>query len=105
MDAFEAIHNLKDTTWERVMSVNTTVPMRLMRATLTTGGMLEQKSGRIMNVASEAGISGAAAGIAYTASKHAVIGMTKNAAFRYRHDGIRCNAICPGGVATIRPAI
>ncbi|EXJ76464.1 uncharacterized protein A1O5_00972 [Cladophialophora psammophila CBS 110553] len=100
MDAFEAVHKTKDTTWDRLISVNTTVPMKLMRAVLNEGGMLEQKSGRIINVASKAGLSGAAAGFAYTASKHALIGMTKHAAWRYRHDGIRTNAVCPGGVPT-----
>ncbi|KAG0647958.1 Short chain dehydrogenase andC [Hyphodiscus hymeniophilus] len=100
MDSFEAVHKTKDTTWDRVISVNTTVPMKLMRAVLNDGGMLEQKSGQIINVASKAGISGAAAGFAYTASKHALIGMTKQAAWRYHHDGIRVNAVCPGGVAT-----
>jgi NAD(P)-dependent dehydrogenase (short-subunit alcohol dehydrogenase family) len=75
MDSFEAVHKTKDTTWDRVISVNTTVPMKLMRAVLNDGGMLEQKSGRIINVASKAGISGAAAGFAYTASKHALVGL------------------------------
>jgi NAD(P)-dependent dehydrogenase (short-subunit alcohol dehydrogenase family) len=73
MDAFEAVHKTKDATWDRVMSVNATVPMRLMRAVLNEGGMLKQRSGRIVNVASKAGISGAAAGFAYTASKHALV--------------------------------
>ncbi|KIX98607.1 uncharacterized protein Z520_05908 [Fonsecaea multimorphosa CBS 102226] len=100
MDSFEAVHKTKDTTWDRLMSVNATVPMKLMRAVLNQGGMLEQRSGRIVNVASKAGLSGAAAGFAYTASKHALIGMTKHAAWRYHHDGIRTNAVCPGGVPT-----
>lgn len=73
MDAFEAVHKTNDTTWDRVLSVNTTVPMKLMRAVLNEGGMLKQKSGRIINVASKAGTSGAAAGFAYTASKHALV--------------------------------
>ncbi|OAL24796.1 hypothetical protein AYO22_05585 [Fonsecaea multimorphosa] len=74
MDSFEAVHKTKDTTWDRLMSVNATVPMKLMRAVLNQGGMLEQRSGRIVNVASKAGLSGAAAGFAYTASKHALVG-------------------------------
>jgi NAD(P)-dependent dehydrogenase (short-subunit alcohol dehydrogenase family) len=43
---------------------------------------------------------GARAGAAYTASKHAVVGLTKNTAFMYAQQGIRCNAIAPGGVET-----
>ncbi len=43
---------------------------------------------------------GGAAGTAYTVSKHGVVGLTKNIAFHYGERGIRCNAVCPGGVAT-----
>ena len=43
---------------------------------------------------------GGIAGAAYTASKHAVVGLTKNTGFMYAKKNIRCNAICPGGIAT-----
>jgi NAD(P)-dependent dehydrogenase (short-subunit alcohol dehydrogenase family) len=56
--------------------------------------------GAIVNVASVAGLRGGGAGIAYTTSKHALVGMTRSIAWTYRGDGIRCNAICPGGVQT-----
>ncbi|KAG7439473.1 NAD(P)-binding protein [Guyanagaster necrorhizus] len=62
--------------------------------------MKEKGDGTIVNVASKAGISGAAAGVAYTASKHGLVGATTNTAWHYKEDGIRCNAIMPGGVAT-----
>jgi NAD(P)-dependent dehydrogenase (short-subunit alcohol dehydrogenase family) len=75
MDSFEAVHTTKDDTWDRLMSVNATVPFRLMRAVLNEGGMLAQKSGRIVNVASKSGTSGGAAGFAYTASKHALVSL------------------------------
>src|SRR5690606_31233174 len=52
------------------------------------------------NVASEAGLRGSAAGLAYTASKHAVVGMTRSSAFMYAERGIRVNAVAPGPVAT-----
>lgn len=61
---------------------------------------LEKKSGVIINVASAGGLQGARAGAAYTASKHAVVGFTKNTGFMYANEGIRCNAIAPGGVET-----
>jgi NAD(P)-dependent dehydrogenase (short-subunit alcohol dehydrogenase family) len=54
----------------------------------------------IVNVASVAGLRGGGAGIAYTTSKHALVGMTRSIAWTYRGDGIRCNAICPGGIQT-----
>jgi NAD(P)-dependent dehydrogenase (short-subunit alcohol dehydrogenase family) len=46
------------------------------------------------------GLQGARAGAAYTASKHAVVGFTKNTGYMYATQGIRCNAIAPGGVET-----
>jgi hypothetical protein len=55
------------------MAINLTVPVTLMRETLGQGGMKERKKGYIVNVASKSGLSGAAAGIAYTASKHALV--------------------------------
>ncbi|MNJ47779.1 Levodione reductase [compost metagenome] len=61
---------------------------------------LEKQRGIIINVASVGGLQGARAGAAYTASKHAVIGFTKNTGFMYATQGIRCNAIAPGGVET-----
>jgi len=51
-------------------------------------------------VASTGGLNGAHAGAAYVASKHAVVGLTKNTGFMYDNKGIRCNAIAPGGVET-----
>ncbi|KAJ7795612.1 oxidoreductase ucpA [Mycena olivaceomarginata] len=66
--------------------------------TVTTGGV--HKSGAIVNVSSKAGMSGAASGLAYTTSKHGLIGATKSTAWLLKSQGIRCNAICPGAVAT-----
>jgi NAD(P)-dependent dehydrogenase (short-subunit alcohol dehydrogenase family) len=62
--------------------------------------MLQQGGGSIINVASTAGIHGGAAGAAYTASKHALVGLTRNTAWMYAKHGIRCNAICPGATIT-----
>jgi NAD(P)-dependent dehydrogenase (short-subunit alcohol dehydrogenase family) len=98
MDRFAAVHTVDDATWEKVFAVNVTGTMKLMRAVVP--GMLEAAEGRIVNVASEAGLRGSASGAAYTASKHAVVGLTKNAAFMYTGTGVRVNAVAPGGVAT-----
>jgi len=98
MDNFNSADTLDDRDWERVMAIDLTAPVYLMRAVLPF--MQKQKSGTIVNVSSKAGTSGAAAGIAYTAAKHGLVGATKQTAWRYRWEGIRCNAICPGPVAT-----
>lgn len=98
MDGFLPPAELDDETWQRVMTVNVTAPMQLTRAVLPF--MREAKHGSIVNVTSEAGLRGSAAGTAYTASKHAVVGLTKSTAFFYATEGIRCNAVAPGGVAT-----
>ncbi|KHL03810.1 SDR family NAD(P)-dependent oxidoreductase, partial [Sinomonas humi] len=75
MDGFLPPAEVDDRTWDRVMSVNLTAPMRLTRAVLPA--MLDAGSGAIVNVASEAALRASAAGVAYTASKHAVAGLTK----------------------------
>ncbi|MFC4222680.1 SDR family NAD(P)-dependent oxidoreductase [Lysinibacter cavernae] len=98
MDGFLPGAEVDDATWERVFNINVNSVMRLSRAVLPL--MIEQGSGAIVNVASEAGLRGSAAGIAYTASKHAVIGMTKNNAVMYGGKGIRTNAVAPGAVMT-----
>lgn len=62
--------------------------------------MQKQKFGRIVNVASVGGIRGVLNQMPYVASKHAVSGMTKNAALEYGRDGILANAIAPGAILT-----
>lgn len=98
MDSFTPIHELTDSEWERVNSINSYGVMAMARAVLPI--MLEQGSGSIVNTASAAGLMGGATGAAYTASKHAVVGLTKHAAFMYAEHGIRVNAVAPGAVQT-----
>jgi NAD(P)-dependent dehydrogenase (short-subunit alcohol dehydrogenase family) len=98
MDGFLPPAEVDDATWDRVFAVNLTGPMRLTRAVLP--GMIAGGGGAIVNVASEAALRGSAAGAAYTASKHALVGYTKNVAFFYRPQGIRANAVAPGPVRT-----
>lgn len=62
--------------------------------------MQKQKYGRVVNVASVGGIRGVLNQVPYVASKHAVSGMTKNAALEYGRDGILTNAIAPGAILT-----
>ena len=98
MDDFLPVDKLKNEVWKRVMSVNLEGPFFLSR--LVIPHYLEKRSGNILNISSVGGSNGARAGAAYTSSKHALIGLTKNIAFMYANDGIRCNAIAPGGVKT-----
>ncbi len=98
MDNFAPVADLDDKTWDRVMNINVTGPMKAMRLALKI--MLEKDSGIIINIASIGGLNGGRAGAAYTASKHALVGLTKNTGYMYGKTGIRCNAIAPGGVAT-----
>lgn len=95
MDAFGSVDTVKESEWERVLNINLTVPVRLMAAVLPS--MQDHKGGAIVNVASRAALSGAVAGVAYTASKHGLVEATKNVAWRFHNDGIRCNAVLPGG--------
>src|SRR5436190_5099784 len=98
MDYMQGVGELSDDIWRRVLSINLDGPMFTSRRAIRH--MLTQGGGSIINTASTAGISGAAAGAAYTASKHALVGLTRNTAWMYASKGIRCNAICPGGTAT-----
>lgn len=70
-DGWSSADTVHDAELERVLAINLTVPIRLMKAVLPS--MKEQKEGSIINVASKAGMSGASAGIAYTASKHGLV--------------------------------
>lgn len=97
-DNMQAAANVEDTTWERVMDTNVTGVMRGIRKVLPT--MIEQGGGAIINMASISGVTGGRGGMAYTAAKHAVVGMTKNIASQYGPQQIRCNAIAPGHIDT-----
>lgn len=97
-DDFSPLHETSDAMWDRVIGVNLTGTFKLTRAVLPA--MLAAKKGSIVNVASEASLRGDASGNAYTVSKHGVLGLTRSAAFMYGPDGIRVNAVAPGGVAT-----
>lgn len=99
MDEFVPIGELTNELYEKIMAVNLNGPMYAMRKAVQV--MLEQNTaGNIVNVASIGGTNGCRAGAAYTASKHALVGVTKNTAFMYAPEHIRCNVICPGGVET-----
>ncbi len=92
-----SILDCDEAAWERSLQLNVTAMYRMIRATLP--GMLVRGGGSIINMASVASsIKGVPNRCAYTASKAAVVGLTKSVAADYIAQGIRCNAICPGTV-------
>ncbi len=92
-----SILDCDEAAWERSLQLNVTAMYRMIRATLP--GMLARSGGSIINMASVASsIKGVPNRCAYTASKAAVVGLTKAVAADYIAQGIRCNAICPGTV-------
>ena len=98
MDMFESVADVSNETWRRVLSVNLDGPMYAMRKAVPL--MLAQGSGAIVNIGSVAGVGGGSAGAAYTASKHALTGLTRSTAYQHARQGLRCNLIASGGVET-----
>ncbi|KAL1954347.1 hypothetical protein VTO42DRAFT_1374 [Malbranchea cinnamomea] len=101
MDASKPVGETSRDVWERCLNVNLNGPFHLIRACLPSMHANEGPvKGSIVNVCSTAAVRGGAAGAAYTASKHALLGLSRNTAWMYRHEGIRCNVVLPGGVRT-----
>ncbi|MGI6554799.1 MAG: glucose 1-dehydrogenase [Bacillota bacterium] len=98
MDNFVPVAELSEELWDRIMNVNVKGPFLACREALKI--MLKQGRGVIINNASVGGLFGTRGGAAYVASKHALIGLTKNIGAIYHDQGIRSVAIAPGGVKT-----
>jgi len=96
MDGFRSCDRTSPQLWNAVLQINLTAPFLLCRNVLPV--MARQQRGAIVNVASVAGFRGGVSGAAYAASKHGLIGLTRNIAWHHRSSGIRCNAVCPGGI-------
>jgi 3-hydroxybutyrate dehydrogenase len=97
----EASHKLEATTdevWDAVLSTNTTAVFRLCRAVIPS--MITRGYGRVVVVASNAGLRGYAYCAAYCASKHAVVGLVRAIAAEIARTPVTINAVCPGFVDT-----
>jgi NAD(P)-dependent dehydrogenase (short-subunit alcohol dehydrogenase family) len=87
-----------DALWDQMMAVNMTGAFTLCRAIIP--GMVTRGFGRVVNVASNAGLTGYAYTVAYCAAKHAMVGMTRALAAEIARSPVTINAVCPGFVAT-----
>jgi NAD(P)-dependent dehydrogenase (short-subunit alcohol dehydrogenase family) len=97
-DNYQGVGELSLEVWDRQLAVNLVAPMRAMRRTVPA--MVAQGGGSIVNIGSIASTSGAAAGAAYVAVKHGLLGLNRNTAWMYARHGIRCNLIKPGWTET-----
>ena len=87
-----------DELWDRILEIDATAPFRLVRALVPA--MVEAGWGRVVNIASNAGVSGYGYSAAYCAAKHALVGFTRALAIDLARTGVTINALCPGWVRT-----
>ncbi len=98
LDGYEPADGITPALWERVIGINLTGSFFGSKRALAE--MLPRGRGRIINIASVAGLVGSGGGAAYTASKHGVVGLTRQLAITYAARGVTVNAICPGAIQT-----
>ncbi|MFC0234656.1 3-oxoacyl-ACP reductase [Vagococcus entomophilus] len=98
LDAYKPTLETDEQLWDQVMRVNVKGTYLVTNAVLPS--MLKRKKGKIVNMASIAGLITGGGGAAYTASKHAIIGYTKQLVHDYAALGIRANALAPGAIKT-----
>jgi len=87
-----------DEIWDRIIEVDVTAPFRLTRALVP--GMVKAGWGRVVNIASNAGVTGYGYSSAYCAAKHAMVGFTRALAIDLARTNVTINALCPGWVET-----
>lgn len=98
LDGYEPADRMTPALWERVIAIDLTGTFWGCKRALAE--LLPAGRGRIVNVASVAGLVGSGGGPAYTAAKHGVVGLTRQLAVAYASRGVTVNAVCPGAVRT-----
>ena len=98
LDDYRPLHETNDEDWEQIFALNLTSTMKITRFYLQK--MLEKKSGIIINMCSIASFLAGGGGAAYTASKHALAGLTKQIALDYADKNIQVFGLAPGAVKT-----
>jgi NAD(P)-dependent dehydrogenase (short-subunit alcohol dehydrogenase family) len=93
-----ALDKTSDELWDRIIELDATAPFRVVRALVPA--MVKAGWGRVVNIASNAGISGYGYSAAYCAAKHAMVGFTRALAIDLARTGVTINALCPGWVHT-----
>jgi 3-hydroxybutyrate dehydrogenase len=93
-----ALHKTTLEDWNRLLAINATSAFLCLKAVMP--GMIARRWGRVVNVASIAGIRGDRYIAAYAASKHALVGLTRSAAAEAAPHGVTVNAVCPGYLRT-----
>ena len=102
LDDYRPLHETRDEDWEQLFALNLTATMKITRFYLQK--MLEKKSGIIINMCSIASFLAGGGGVAYTASKHALAGLTKQIALDYADKNIQVFVLAPGAVKTAMTA-
>jgi NAD(P)-dependent dehydrogenase (short-subunit alcohol dehydrogenase family) len=98
LDGYFDVDEMDEALWRKVIDIDLTGVFLGCKRALKE--MLPRKRGRIVNMASVAGLNGTGGGAAYIAAKHGVVGLTRQMAVQYGARGIRVNCVCPGAVPT-----
>jgi NAD(P)-dependent dehydrogenase (short-subunit alcohol dehydrogenase family) len=102
LDGYFDVDETDEAVWRRVLDIDLTGVFLGCKRALRE--MLPRRRGRIVNMASVAGLNGTGGGAAYVAAKHGVVGLTRQMAVTYSARGITVNAVCPGPILTgLRP--
>lgn len=98
LDGYWDAHEMDEAMWRRVIDIDLTGVFLGCKRALAE--MLPRGSGRIVNMASVAGLNGTGGGAAYVAAKHGVVGLTRQMAVVYSNRGVTVNAVAPGPILT-----